>query len=116
MSWRAQGMRAWLLQRLSALYMLLFGISFSLYLTRISPLTFDIWHDLFRMPSIVIATLLFFASLLYHAWVGIRDIMVDYIHDTVIRFTLWVLVTLFLTAMGLWVGLILLSVVEMVEG
>lgn len=116
MSWRAHGMRAWLLQRLSALYMLLFGISFALYLSRITPLTFEKWHDLFRLPSVVIATLLFFAALLFHAWVGIRDIMVDYIHDTVIRFTLWVLVTLFLTSMGMWVGLILLSVVEMAAG
>lgn len=112
MSWRAQGLRTWLLQRLSAVYMLLFGISLGIYLWQHRPLTYTWWSDLFTRPAVVVASLLFFAALLYHAWVGVRDIMVDYIHDTVIRFTLWILVTLFLVAMGSWVSLILLSMVE----
>ncbi|MBI3561338.1 MAG: succinate dehydrogenase, hydrophobic membrane anchor protein [Gammaproteobacteria bacterium] len=111
MSWRAHGMRAWLLQRLSALYMLLFAISFLLYIAPNLPITYEYWSDLFTRPSIAVATLVFFAALLYHAWIGIRDIIVDYIHDTTLRFTLWVLVTLFLIGLGIWVALIVLSVV-----
>ncbi len=112
MSWRAQGLRTWLLQRLSAVYMLLFAVSFGIYLLQHRPIDYTWWSDLFTRPAVVVASLLFFAALLYHAWVGVRDIMVDYIHDTVIRFTLWILVTLFLIAMGSWVSLILLSMVE----
>lgn len=112
MSWRAHGLRAWLLQRLSAVYMLLFAISFGIFAWQQVPFSYENWLAVFTRPAIVVATTLFFAALLYHAWVGVRDIMVDYIHDTVIRFTLWVLVTLFLTAMGIWVSLILLAVVE----
>lgn len=113
MSWRAQGMRTWLLQRLTAMYMLLFAISCFIYLSLHRPITFTAWHEFFSLPTVAIATILFFLSLLYHAWVGVRDIMVDYIHDTAIRFTLWVLITLLLLGMAIWVFFILLQVVEL---
>ena len=113
MSWRAQGMRTWLLQRLTAVYMLLFVISCLIYLSLHQPINFAAWREFFSLPTVSIATTLFFLSLLYHAWVGIRDIMVDYIHDIAIRFTLWVLITLLLIGMSIWVFLILLQVVEL---
>ena len=112
MSWRAQGMRTWLLQRLTAVYMLLFGVSFATYIF-IQPVTDQAgWRALFIHPFVNICTALFFFSILYHAWVGIRDILIDYIKWPVLRFCAWTAVTVFLITMGIWTAMILYSVVQ----
>jgi len=43
-------------------------------------------------------TLLAFISLFYHAWIGVRDIWMDYIKPVSIRLTLQVLTVLYLVA------------------
>jgi succinate dehydrogenase / fumarate reductase membrane anchor subunit len=43
-------------------------------------------------------TLLFFISLFYHAWIGVRDIFMDYIKPLSIRLTLQALTVLYLVA------------------
>ena len=111
MSWRAQGMRTWLLQRLSAIYMLLYGIGFAIYVINYDVVDFASWQALFIPPVANIATLIFFFSILYHAWVGIRDILIDYVKWSPLRFVLWTLVTALLIALGVWVTMILYSVV-----
>lgn len=111
MSWRAQGMRTWLLQRLTAIYMLLYGIGFGVYIACQTITDYASWHVLFVHPFANIATLMFFFSILYHAWVGIRDILIDYIKWSSVRFMLWTMVTALLIALGVWVIMILSSVV-----
>lgn len=111
MSWRAQGMRTWLLQRLTAIYMLLYGIGFGLYFACQTVVDHASWRSLFAHPLANITTLILFFSILYHAWVGVRDILIDYIKWSPLRFLLWTLVTTLLVAMGAWVGMILFSVV-----
>ena len=111
MSWRAQGMRTWLLQRLTAIYMLLFGAGFSVYIICQPVVDYASWRNLFVHPVANIATLIFFFSILYHAWVGVRDILIDYIKFSPLRFILWIAITTLLVAMGVWVSMILYSVV-----
>ena len=53
------------------------------------------------------ATVLFVLSLLLHAWVGVRNIFMDYIKDTGVRLILYVLVILALVAYGVWAWQIL---------
>ena len=113
MSWRAQGMRTWMMQRLTAVYMVLYLIVFGILFLRLPVVDYAHWRNLFVSPITNIATGLFFFSILYHAWVGIRDILIDYVHWTGIRFLLWVLITLALIALGLWTSMILYSVVKL---
>ncbi len=113
MSWRAQGMRTWLLQRLTAVYMLVFGVGFGIYLVRNPVASQSEWQSLFTHPFTSICTALFFFSVLYHAWVGIRDILIDYIKWPALRFVTWTLVTIALIALGIWTGMILYSVVRL---
>jgi succinate dehydrogenase / fumarate reductase membrane anchor subunit len=112
MSWRAQGMRTWLLQRLTAVYMLLFAIGFTIFLLNHTVHDHAAWRSVFTHPLTNICTAFFFFSVLYHAWVGMRDILIDYIKLPVLRFIAWTLVTVLLTAMGVWVSMILYSVVQ----
>jgi succinate dehydrogenase / fumarate reductase membrane anchor subunit len=48
------------------------------------------------------ATLLFLFALFLHAWVGVRNIFMDYIKDTGVRLILYVLVIVALVAYGVW--------------
>jgi len=111
MSWRAQGMRTWILQRLTALYMLLYLIVFGFVVYSQPQHDYVSWHSLFDSLFANIATLLFFFSILFHAWIGVRDILIDYIHVAVLRYVLWVLLTLSVITMGIWISMLMISVV-----
>ena len=52
-------------------------------------------------------TLVFFAALLYHAWVGMRDILMDYLHATSVRLAAESLVALALLFYLIWSASIL---------
>ncbi len=113
MSWRAQGLRSWLLQRLSAAYMAVFVIVAITWLATHAPVDFASWRALFAQPLINIFTQLFIFVLLAHAWVGVRDIFVDYVHHLPTRFILMVLVTTMQVVLAIWVFMALFSVVQL---
>ena len=112
MSIRAQGMRAWLLQRLSSVYIALFLVFALSFFWHNGGLGFVVWKNFMAMPMMAIATLLFFLFILVHAWVGIRDVLVDYVHFAVLRVSILVVLGVYLLTMGIWVMMILLSVVQ----
>lgn len=112
MSWRAQGMRTWLLQRLTAVYMLLYLVGFGFYFYFVPVTDYLSWKAHFIHPFANLSTALFFFALLYHAWVGIRDILIDYISWSVLRFILWVCVSTVLIGLAGWLAMILYSVVQ----
>lgn len=109
MSWRLSGFSAWLVQRISAVYMLLYSVLFGGYFLLRQPFTYQQWHDLFSGNVVAIATLLFFSLMLSHIWVGIRDVIMDYIHPFFIRMVLLVTLMLSLIAMVVWVTVILFA-------
>lgn len=113
MTWRAHGMRAWLLQRLSACYLAAYFIGFLVLTFICTPESYIDWRDTFAYPAINIATVLFFVALLIHAWVGIRDILIDYVHPTMLRFILLNGLMLALLSMGIWIMFILFSVIKL---
>ena len=106
----SSGLRAWTIQRLSAIYMVLFaGYALISFLTRESN-QYQQWMDWISHPANNIATGLFILSLLLHAWVGSRDIVLDYIKPFGFRMIKLTGLVLFLAAMGLWAFKILLSI------
>lgn len=111
MTWRAQGLRAWVVQRISAVYLAVFILFATGWTIAHAPIGFAQWQAWFSSPPVAIATALFFASLLVHAWVGMRDVVIDYVHPTAARFIVLSLIALALYAMAVWVILILVSVV-----
>jgi succinate dehydrogenase / fumarate reductase membrane anchor subunit len=52
-------------------------------------------------------TFLFFVSLFYHAWIGVRDIWMDYVKPTGLRLTLHVLTVTALVGYTAWAAAIL---------
>jgi len=102
MSRKLSGLRAWVLQRATAIYIGLFSVVIALVLLISPPADYEQWRDWFADPLVGIATLVFIVSILLHAWVGIRDILIDYIKPLWLRLTLMALVALGLLTWGLW--------------
>ncbi len=98
----ATGLRAWAFQRITAIYLLLFFIFLLGHFVLSPPVDYAAWRSWVAQPAISIAGYLFFLSLMLHAWVGIRDVLIDYVHPPVIRLGLLFLFGFALAACGLW--------------
>lgn len=101
------GLRAWLVQRITAIYMLFFIVFFLAHLVVDPPHSYQAWRGWMMSSSVNIVTVVFFAALLAHAWVGLRDVILDYIHAIAFRVGLLVLLGFSLTAVAIWVMRIL---------
>lgn len=96
------GTRDWLVQRASAAYMLVYTIVMAVLVFGSDLRDFAAWRGFLAQEPLRIATLIFWIALLWHAWIGMRDVLMDYVHNTFIRLTGHVLVITFLLAMGVW--------------
>jgi len=112
MSLQAQGMRTWLLQRLTAIYIAIYSLSLIAWIVMNIPVNYSSWHNLFSHPIMLIFTIIFYLTLFVHAWVGVRDILVDYAKPSSVRFILLTALALFLTVMTTWLLLIVISLVK----
>ena len=101
------GLRDWLLQRITALIMAVYTVITLGFLLWHQPATHADWKAMFAGGAFRLFTLLFFAALLYHAWVGMRDIVMDYAQATGLRLALEIAVGVTLLAYLLWSASIL---------
>jgi len=88
------GLRDWLAQRITAAIMAVYTVILLVVLVGGGPISYPVWKDLFSQGWMRVATLLFAASLAWHAWVGMRDILMDYVKPTGARLTAEVAVLL----------------------
>ena len=94
------GLRDWLIQRVTAVVMAVFSLSLAVYLF-FHP-GYEAWRALFSKGPVRTLALLFLLCLYYHAWIGVRDIAMDYIKPVWLRLLLHVLVILTLIAYAIW--------------
>lgn len=106
------GVRAWLAQRLSALGMLALLVYLAWQLAVQSPTGYEAWRDWVGRPGPASGVALLFALLLLHAWVGVRDVILDYAARPVARLGLLALLALWLLGLGLWLALVLAGAVR----
>ncbi len=102
------GLRAWLVQRVTAVFMLLFIVVLLLHFLFDRPGSYAAWHDWMLSPVMGIAAVVFFAALIAHAWVGLRDVIMDYVHPVATRVLVLALLGFSLAGVGAWVIRILL--------
>ncbi len=107
---RLAGFRAWLWQRATAVYVGLFAIYL---LGRLATAPFESAAGLRRWLSgttVWVAFGLFVVAVLLHAWIGVRDVILDYVKPPALRLALLAAVMLFLAGNGLWLAAILMEV------
>jgi len=97
----------WLLQRLTAVVMVLYTVGFLACLLIEPPRDYGAWRGLFAGTATRLATMFFFAALLYHAWVGVRDIVMDYVKPAGLRLVIYIGVALVLLLYLVWAASIL---------
>jgi succinate dehydrogenase / fumarate reductase, membrane anchor subunit len=101
------GTRDWLLQRLTAVVMVAFTIGFIACIAWHKPGSYADWKAIFTGDVARLSTFFFFVALLYHAWVGMRDIVMDYVKPAGIRLGLQTVIGGVLVVYLIWSASIL---------
>ena len=96
------GLRDWLSQRVTAVVITLYTILVLGIVLWNGGLDYATWKAVFASAAFRVATFLFMASLLWHAWVGVRNILMDYAKPDGVRLTLEIVVICVLVAYGGW--------------
>ena len=90
------GFKGWLLQRVTAFLIASYIAYALLMLLFIQPSSHSDWVGFFSGTTTKYFTLLAFLATFYHAWVGSKDIIMDYVKPTLIKLSLYVtLITIF---------------------
>ena len=110
MSRQASGFKAWVVQRVTAVYIALFVLYAVVHFTVDAPADVVAWRAWMASPVVSMALLLFFAALLMHAWIGIRDVLIDYIHPLSLRVVVLSAFAIALIGTGLWVAQVIFLV------
>ncbi len=97
-----QGLRDWVIQRVSAIMIAAFTIGLIGWMVCHPDLSFAEWHNLFAQSWMKVATILSLLAIMAHAWIGIWTIFTDYVKCTVLRAALNVVVFLSLAACFIW--------------
>ena len=97
------GLRDWLSQRVTAALMALFTLAvLAQVLLFKGPLGYDLWAGIFAAQWMKFLTFTVIIALAWHAWVGMRNICMDYIKPVSVRLTLQVFTLAWLAGCAGW--------------
>lgn len=104
------GLEAWLVQRLSAVFMLGFVVFVLLHFLVAPPHAYDAWRSWVGKPGVSVSFVVFVVALLTHAWVGLRDVTLDYVSPLAPRIAVLSSIAVGLFVVAAWAVRILLLV------
>jgi len=104
------GLKDWLAQRVTAVIMVLYTAILLISFLTGQNFTYEGWAGLFAQQWFKLISAVTLFGLFYHAWVGMRDIWMDYVKPVGIRLTLQIATMLWLIACAVWSVQILWSV------
>lgn len=97
------GMRDWLMQRVTAVLMAAFTVIVIAQLVfSKGPIGYDLWAGIFAAQWMKSLTFAVIIAMLWHVWVGMRNIFQDYVKPYAVRFVMHVFAIVWLTACGGW--------------
>ncbi len=103
------GQRAWLLQRVTAIAILALLALGLVTLVVTDGSGYEKWRALAMSSHGAVLILLLFVAMAIHGWIGVRDIVLDYVKPPAIRLPLLGLVGLILVAVQVRVLMILMG-------
>ncbi|MDJ0807285.1 MAG: succinate dehydrogenase, hydrophobic membrane anchor protein [Gammaproteobacteria bacterium] len=112
MSRQMAGFRAWFLQRATAVYLGLFIPIALINLLLDPPAGYTDWQGRLANPWVYGTVILFALSALLHAWIGMRDILLDYVKPDSVRIAALVALASSLVLLGFWLLVILITRVD----
>ena len=96
------GLRDWLAQRITSLLMAIFTIAVVVQVLLPGPFDYYRWSAIFTPQWMKVLTFVAIVSLLYHAWVGMRDIWMDYVKPMMVRLALEIATIAWLVGCAGW--------------
>ncbi|WP_272692971.1 succinate dehydrogenase membrane anchor subunit [Providencia sp. PROV164] len=81
------GIQDWLLIRASAIIIVLYVI-YIVGFVAINDITYEVWRGFFASSVTKVFTILTLFSILVHAWIGMWQVLTDYVKPLVIRLVL----------------------------
>ena len=96
------GLRDWLSQRVTAVLMALFTLVLLVQVLLPGPLGYDKWAGIFAAQWMKVLSFVVFIALAWHAWVGMRDILMDYVKPAGTRLVLQVATLVWLLGCTGW--------------
>jgi succinate dehydrogenase / fumarate reductase membrane anchor subunit len=96
------GLRDWLSQRVTAFIMAVFTVALVVQVVLPGPMGYDKWAGIFAAQWMKLLTFVTIVCLLIHAWVGVRDILMDYVKPMVLRLFLQVGTIVWLVGCAGW--------------
>lgn len=96
------GVGDWLAQRLTAALLALFTLVLLVQLLTPGALGYDKWAGIFAAQWMKVLTFVVIVALLWHAWVGMRDIWMDYVKPVAVRLVLQVFSIAWLVGCAGW--------------
>ena len=101
------GLRDWLFQRITAVMIAAYTLFMAGYVLLHPDLDYNAWTGLFSNHVMRSFSLLFLLAVYVHAWVGVRDVVMDYIKSAGLRLGIYVVVILTLLLYVIWSVIIL---------
>lgn len=101
------GWKDWLAQRVTAIVMAIYTVLLLALFLAAGDFSYEGWAGLFAMQWFKLATFVTFLALFYHAWVGVRNIWMDYVKPVSVRIALQVATLLWLIGCAGWTAQIL---------
>ena len=96
------GFRDWLSQRVTASLMALFTVALIVQVLLPGAMGYDKWAGIFSAQWMKVLTFVVIVSLLFHVWVGMRDVLMDYVKPVYVRLASQVGVIVWLVACAGW--------------
>ena len=96
------GLRDWLAQRVTAVIMLVYAVGLVALLLSASGQGYEGWKALFQQTWVRVISSVTVFALMFHAWVGIRDIWMDYVQPVGIRLALQIFTIVWLVGCAGW--------------
>ena len=101
------GLRDWAMQRVTAVIMLIYTAAFVIFLVAL-PSGYEAWQSFFAQTWVKVFTQVTLIALFLHAWVGIRDLWMDYIKPFGLRLFLqvativWLVIAMVYSVQVVW--------------
>ncbi|MDL2337148.1 MAG: succinate dehydrogenase, hydrophobic membrane anchor protein [Pseudomonadota bacterium] len=96
------GLRDWLSQRVTAFLMALFTVAVIVQILLPGEMGYDKWSGIFSRQWMKVLTFVVIVALLYHVWVGMRDVWMDYVKPAGVRLALQVFTIAWLVGCTGW--------------
>ena len=96
------GFRDWLSQRVTAALMGLYTLLLLAQLLMPGPIGYDKWAGIFAAQWMKVCSFVIIVALAWHAWVGMRDVWMDYIKPVGLRLSAQVFTIAWLLGCAGW--------------